>query len=105
MAWQYNRLAQNRAINDQLTADRLQELNSDLDSLFAKLDPRDISITRNVLDYVTQIVDNINSITINIDWTSRDAEIPKLFIQEVWDTKKFTITYWVAWFPNSILYS
>ena len=97
--------SQNRSVGDNVTADRLQDINEDLDALFARLDSRDLSITRNALNRVTKVVDNINSITINIDWADRGASPWKLYIQEQWDTKRFTITYSTTWYPNTILYA
>jgi len=93
MVFTYQRTTTNWAIGDQITAAHLQEINSDLDELFKRLDSRDLSVTYNILGQLTQVVDNQNSITINIDRTDRNATIPKLYIQELGDTKKFTLTY------------
>lgn len=102
---QYDRLnSQNASTWDTWSAEKVNDINEDLDALFEKLDPRDLTLSWDVNDQLTQIVDNTNSITINIDWTSWNADTPLLFIQEVWDTKKFTITY--TWeLPTSVSYA
>ncbi len=82
----------------------LEELQWDIDALFARLDPRDLSFTRDVQNRLTQIIDNINSITINIDRTSFNEDTPLLYIQEAGDSKKFTISY--TWdLPSGVSYA
>ena len=93
MTYQYDRAWANRSVSDQITAARLQAMNTDLDALFKRFDPRDLSMTYNISWQLTQIVDNQNSITVNFDWTDREATIPKIYIQEVGDPGMFTVTY------------
>lgn len=91
---QYDRTnSQNASIGDTRTAEKVNDINEDLDALFERLDPTALSMTRDVQDRLTQIQDTNNSITINIDRTSFNADIPYLYIQEVGDPKKFTVSY------------
>jgi len=69
-------------------------MNQDLDALFKRLDSRDLSFTYNIQNQLTQVVDNLNTITVNLDWSDRnDPTTPKIYIQEVGDTNIFTVTY------------
>ena len=69
----------------------MQEINEDLDSLFKRLDDRNLSFTYDSQSQLTQIVDDENTITVNISWIDWGSD--KLYIQEDGDQKKFTITY------------
>jgi phosphoglycerate-specific signal transduction histidine kinase len=104
MAYEYDRaLSANRSVNDQITALRLQNFNEELDWLFRRLDSRNLSLTYDSQWRLTTIIDNINSITVTISWVDFNALIPKLYIQETWDTNKFTVTYlWNN--PSTIVY-
>jgi len=69
-------------------------MNQDLDALFKRLDSRDLSFTYNIQNQLTQVVDNQNSITVDLDWTDRsDPTNPKIYIQEQGDAMLFTVTY------------
>jgi len=107
MTYQYQRWehSNNWSVADAITAERLQDINQELDELFKRMDSRNLSISLDIQNRVTQVVDNTNSITLNIDraWASSD---PQFFtIQEVWDTSKFTITYWNGDYLSSIVYA
>lgn len=82
-------------------------MSEDLDALFKRLDPRGLSFTYNISNQLTQIVDNINSITINYDWTDfTDPVIPKIYIQEAGDPLKFTVSYTAPDWPiSTIIYA
>lgn len=104
MVVQYQRASANRSVWDQLTATHIQDMSEDLDALFKRLDPRDLSFTYNISNQLTQIVDNINSITINYDRTDfADPVTPKIYIQEVWDPKIFTVSYVAPNWPISTI--
>lgn len=96
-------------IADPITAERLNDFNLDLDLLFKEISSENLSFTYNLAWRCTQIVDNENSITLNIDWSEFDVvspNTPKLFLQKVGDTKKRTITYNQAtWLPVSMVYA
>lgn len=93
----------NRSVGDAITGARMQDFNQELDDLFERMDSRDIDTSYDVQWRLIQVVDNINLITVDIDRSDRNATIPKIYIQEQWDTNKFTITYsWSA--PSTIIY-
>ena len=94
----------NWAISDQITADRLQDFNEDLDSLFSKVSNDNLLCTYNILWQLEQLTDNENNITINVDWTDYENDPWTLSIQEVWDLKKYLITYDSVWYIASIEY-
>lgn len=94
----------NWGVNDQITAERLQDFNDELDALFQRLDDRDLALTYDWIWQLITIVDNINSITINISWVDFEAPTPKLYIQEAGDPKKFTVTY-LGEYPSTIVYA
>ena len=80
-------------IGDPITAERLNEVNNDLDSLFESLAWNDLDFTYNINNQLEQVVDNENSITINIDWTDWESDPAVLYIHEAWKLKKFKILY------------
>ena len=92
-------------IAEPITAARLNDFNEDLGVLFKELSNEDLSFTYNIQWQLTQLVDNENSITLNISWVDWEAETPKLYITRVWDTKRWTITYNTAWFIASVVYA
>lgn len=85
---------------DPVTAAHLNQFRTDLATLFKEISSEDFSTTYNSLGQLTQIVDNENSVTINITWSDFNAIAKKLYIQKVWDPKIYTINY--AWTWNSI---
>lgn len=103
--YNYNRVnSSNWSAGDPITSDRLEDFNEDLDSLFSRMDERDMTFTYNVSNQLTQIVDNTNSITVNINWIDFLITPAKIYIQEAWDPKIFTITYsWST--PSTIVYA
>lgn len=101
----YAKTSQPRVVGDEIKATRLEDFNTDLAKLFAKLDARNLSCSYDWLWFLTSITDNLNSITVNIDWTDWNSSPAKLYFQEVWDTKKFTVTYNVLWLVDTVLYA
>lgn len=58
---QYDRTnSQNASIGDTRTAEKVNDLNEDLDALFERLDPRGLTMTWDVQDRLSQIEDTIN---------------------------------------------
>jgi len=73
MTYEYERTnSNNRSTGDTVTSPRLNDINEDLDTLFQRMDDRNLSLTYDAQDRLTQIVDNTNSITVVIDWTQFD---------------------------------
>lgn len=107
MPYQYGRVWANRSVADQITATRLQAMNQDLDALFKRLDSRNLSFTYNIQNQLTQVVDNQNSITVDLDRSDwNDPTTPKIYIQEQGDAQLFTVTYtWPGWPLQSIVYA
>lgn len=73
-------------IADPITAARLNDINADFDAIFKELSAEDLSFTYDIDGRCTQIVDNENTITLNIDWSEFDVaspSIPKLFLQKL----------------------
>ena len=106
MVYQINREnSSNRASGDTISWVRLQDLNEDLDSIFKRMDDRNIALTYNWSWQCTQIVDNSNSITVNITWTDFWVSPYRLYIQEAWDPKKYTIQYSSWGIPQTVLYA
>ena len=78
------RIIPNWNIGDQITAARQQQALSELDRLFLRVSNENLSLTYNLLKQLTQVVDNENSITINISWIDfADPTTPKIYIQQV----------------------
>lgn len=104
MAYTYERTQSlGWSVADQITAPRLQDINDELDSLFTRLDDRNLSLTYDVQGRLTQIIDNTNAIIVNISRVDIVLNPPKIYIQEVWDPNRYTIQYlWSV--PSSILY-
>ncbi len=89
-----------------VTAAHLNEFRTDLATLFKEISNENLSFTYNLQWRLTQLVDNENSITINLDWTQFDnSSNAKLFIQKVWDPKKYTISYDASGYLSSIIYA
>ena len=103
MTYKYIRTnSNNRSTWDTLSSERLNNINEDLDLLFERLDDRNLNLSYDINDQLTQIIDTNNSITIDIDRSEFDND--KLYIQEQWDAKKYTIIYnWNA--PDTITYA
>ncbi len=95
----------NRSVGDTITSARLQDVNQELDELFTRIDDRNLTLTYDVDRRLTQIVDNTNAITVNIDRSEIALTPRKLYIQEVWNLSKFTITYSSSGVPSTILYA
>lgn len=97
----------NRSIGDQILASRLQDFNLELDRIYVELSNENISTTYNVNNQLTQVVDNENSITVQLDWSDwQDPTTPKIYIQEVWDPMLYTILYTAPGGPiASIVYA
>lgn len=95
----------NWSVGDQISATRLQDFNEDLDRLFAELSNDNLTLTYDIQGQLSQIVDNENSVTINIDWTQWNSTTVKLLIQKAGDPKIWTITYDTNGFPASIVYA
>ena len=94
------------ASGDPVTAAHLNEFRTDLATLFKEISSEDFSTTYNSLGQLTQIVDNENSVTINLDWSDFTLSTPKLYIQKLGDTLKYTITYGgTLWSISSIIYT
>ena len=92
-------------VADPITAARLNWINADLDKLFAEISNDNVTLTYDIQGQLSQIVDNENSITINIDWSQWNSNPTKLFFQKVWDPKKFTVSYSSAGYPSTIVYA
>lgn len=91
---------------DPVTAAHLNQFWTDIATIFQELSNEDLSFTYNIQWRLTQLVDNENSITINIDWSQFDySSNAKLFIQKVWDLKKYTISYDASGYISSIIYA
>lgn len=83
-------------VGNPLTAAKLNVMNADLETLFDEISSENISASYDAQGRCTQIVDNENSITVNIDWSDFDVSspaIPKLYLQKAGDPKKWTISY------------
>jgi len=83
-------------------------LNADLETLFDELSNENLSLTYDTQGQLTQVVDNENSITINISWVDFNASLPalpKLYIQKAGDPKKWTISYDANGYISGILYA
>lgn len=78
---------------DPVTASHLNQFRTDLATLFKEISSEDFTTTYNSLGQLTQIVDNENTITINLTWTDFNPVQRKLYIQKVWDPKKYTVNY------------
>lgn len=76
-----------------VTAAHLNEFRTDLATLFKEISSEDFTTTYNSLGQLTQIIDNENTITINLNWSDFNAVTKKLYIQKSGDPKKYTITY------------
>lgn len=96
-------------IGDPLTAAKLNVVNADFDTIFKELSGENLAFTYDVSGRCTQIVDNENSITFQIDWSEFDVttpNTPKLFIQKVGDPLKWTVTYSLtSGLPVSVVYA
>lgn len=71
------------ASGDPVTAAHLNQFRTDLATLFKEISSEDFSTTYNSLGQLTQIVDNENSVTVNITWTDFNAVQKKLYVQKV----------------------
>ena len=100
--------SQDRAGGDVITAERLQDINEDLDALFKRLDSRNLTINYTLVggaSFVSQIIDNINTITINFDYSDFLNSPGSFTIQEVGDPLKYTIEYSIQGYPISCIYA
>ena len=78
---------------DPITSDRLNDINEEFSEIFKRISNEDLSLTYNISGQLETIVDNENSITINIDWSEWDNDPAKLFFHRVGDTLKYQILY------------
>ncbi|MDR3169291.1 MAG: hypothetical protein LBU27_06115 [Candidatus Peribacteria bacterium] len=83
--------SQNRSPNETISSKRLQDINLDLDDIFAVLDPRSIQPTRDEQKRLTKLEDSLGNV-INFD-RSDFEEDNLLYIQRIGDTKKYAVTY------------
>jgi hypothetical protein len=81
----------------------LQDINLDLDDIFAEIDERSCVINRDGNWRLLQLSDSLG-VVINFDWEDFDEE-NLLYIQKVGDTKKYTITYGSDGMVTNIDYS
>ena len=94
------------SVGDAVTAVRLNQFSADIANLFKEVSSDNLSITYDIQGRCTQIVDNENTITVNIDWTDFDSSTaPKLYLQKVGDPKKWTVSYDAAGLPSNIIYA
>lgn len=94
------------SVGDPVTATHLNQITTDLTTIFQELSNENLSLTYNISGQLTQVVDSENSITINIDWSMFDSPTtPALYVQKAGDPKKWTITYNTAGYISSIVYA
>lgn len=90
---------------DPVTATHLNQVTTDLTTIFKELSNENLTFTYDGSGQCTQVVDVENSVTINIDWTDFNSGTSKLYIQKVGDPKKWTVTYDINGYIASIVYA
>lgn len=92
-------------VGDPLTATRLNKTNADIFSIFLEIAGENLSLSYDIQGQLSQVIDNENSRTYNLDWTAFADSVPKIYIQRAGDPKKHTITYDANGYPSSIIYA
>lgn len=96
------------SVGNPVTATHLNQFNTDLTTIFQELSNENLNLTYDVQGNLTQVVDNENSITINISWVDYNASLPalpKLYIQKLGDPKKWTVSYDANGYISTIVYA
>jgi len=79
------------AENDEDIKTELERMLWSINEIFESLSDEDVETTYNVAWQLEQVVDNKNSITVNLTRTTTPTY--KIEIQVVWDPKKYTVLY------------